>query len=111
MKKVSKAILIALGVLLAIIAVAVLGVNLYIQSAGTQARIQRGLGRALHTPVKIASLSFMPWYGLKLAGVTTQDENAATSSDNDNALQISAISARIQLWRLLRPAAFLTKAI
>jgi len=98
-KKVSKAILIALGVLLVIVAVLVLGVNLYIQSAGTQARIQRGLGRALHTPVKIASLSFMPWYGLKAAGITVQDGNAGA---NENTIQIAAISARIQLWMLLR---------
>jgi uncharacterized protein involved in outer membrane biogenesis len=94
-KKVSKAILIALGILFVMVAVVVLGVNLYIQSAGTQARIQRVLGRALHTPVKIASLSFMPWTGLRLTGITGQDDAG------DNILQISKVSARIPLWELV----------
>ena len=95
MKKVSKAILIALGIILVAVAAAVLGVNLYIQSSGTQARIQRGLGRALHTPVKIAGLSFMPWTGLRLTGITGQD------ATGDNILQISKVSARIPLWKLV----------
>ncbi|MGB8353627.1 MAG: AsmA family protein [Chthoniobacteraceae bacterium] len=100
MKKVSKAILLALGILLAVVAVVVLGVNLYIQSAGTQARIQRWLSRALHTPVKIASMSFMPWTGLKLTGITGQDTGADAAA-GDNILQIPKVNARIQLWKLL----------
>ena len=40
MKRLSKAILITLAVLLAVVVAALLGVNLYVQSPGTQARIQ-----------------------------------------------------------------------
>ena len=95
--------MIALGILLVVVAVAVLGVNLYIQSSGTQARIQHGLSRALHTPVKIASVSFMPWTGLRLTGITGQDAGA---EGGDNILQISKVSASIPLWELVsRPLA------
>ena len=47
MKKVAKAILIALGIILVIMAVAVLGVNLYVQSAATHARIAHAIDTAL----------------------------------------------------------------
>jgi type II secretion system protein N len=98
-QKVAKAILIAAGALLAIGAVAVLGVNLYIQSAATQERIQRALGRALRMPVKITTTSFTPWRGLRLDGIAAQDVNSA---DGENFLEISEVSARIRLWKLLR---------
>ena len=99
MKKVAKAILLALGVIFVLGAVIVLGVNVYVQSAGTHARIERGLSMGLHTPLKIGSLSFMPWYGLKLSGITR--DYAAAPAD-DNSLNMSDITVRLQLWKLMK---------
>ena len=96
MKKVAKAILIALGIILVVGALTVLGVNLYVQSAGTHARIEHGLGTGLHSPVKIGSLSFMPWYGLKLSSISR--DGAA----DGNFIEISSIGVRLQLFKLLR---------
>jgi uncharacterized protein involved in outer membrane biogenesis len=98
-KKVAKAILIALGIILVIAAVAVLGVNLYVQSASTHARIEHGLGNGLHTQVKIGSLNFTPWYGLKLTTINGDDADAAAQG---NSLQIADIGLRLRLWSLLR---------
>lgn len=77
----------------------VFGVNLYVQSAGTRARIESGLGAALHAPVKIGGVSFMPWYGVRISGITRDDEAAAAEGDT---LEIGAVSVRLRLWRLMR---------
>lgn len=98
MKKVAKAILTLLGTLLALGAFAVLGVNLYIQSAAVQTRIQQALGHALRIPVKITGTSFMPWSGVKLAGIIARDPDSPTG---DNVLEVAAVSARIRLSKLL----------
>ena len=98
MKKVAKAILIAAGAVLVLGAVVVLGANLYIQSAATQAKIQHALGRALGMPVKITAISFTPWRGLKISGIAAQDVNSAAG---ENFLEVSAVSARLRLSKLL----------
>src|SRR5262249_39325177 len=47
-----------------------LGVNLYVQSQGAQAKIQQELTRSLGVPLKIRSMSVTPWDGLELSGIT-----------------------------------------
>ncbi|HWB60142.1 MAG TPA: hypothetical protein VG733_11665, partial [Chthoniobacteraceae bacterium] len=96
MKKVAKAILIALGIILVVGAVMVLGVNLYVQSAGTRARIERGLSKGLHTDVKIGRVSFMPWYGLRISAIERTD------TGDGNTVRVEAISLKLRLWRLIR---------
>ena len=61
---------IALGVVIALGAVLLLGVNLYVQSQGTQAKIQQELSRRLGTALHIRSMSVTPWGGLELSGIT-----------------------------------------
>jgi type II secretion system protein N len=56
--------------LLACFAAALLGMNLYVQSQGTQARLQQELSQRLGMPLRIERLSVMPWAGLKLSGIT-----------------------------------------
>lgn len=60
----------ALGFVLALSAVLVIGVNLYVQSQGTQAKIQQELSRRLGAPLQIRSMSVTPWGGLELSGIT-----------------------------------------
>ena len=70
MKKLSKAILLALGVLLVVVVFGLFCVNLYIQSPRTQEQIQEQLGRALRMPLKITNTSLSPWSGLRVTGIS-----------------------------------------
>ena len=62
--------MIVLGALIGLGAVILLGVNLYVQSQGAQAKIQQELSRSLGVPLKIRSMSVTPWGGLELSGIT-----------------------------------------
>jgi len=69
-KKLRRIALIALGVVIALAAIVLLGVNLYVQSQGTQAKIQQELSQRLGAPLKIRQMSVTPWSGLELSGIT-----------------------------------------
>src|SRR5215475_8725613 len=62
--------ILALGALIALGAALLLGVNLYVQSQGAQAKIQQELSRSVGVPLKIRSMSVTPWGGLELSGIT-----------------------------------------
>src|SRR6478735_3009535 len=66
--RLSKAILIVCVSLAAVALVAIVAVNLYLQSPGTQARIQEELRRGLRIPLRITSTSVTPWGGLRISG-------------------------------------------
>ena len=70
MKKLGRLLLIALGAVLGLAISILLGVNLYVQSQGTQARIQQELSQRLGTTLRIRRISVTPWAGLKLTGIT-----------------------------------------
>ncbi len=90
MKKLSKAILIAIGSVLALVIAVVFGINLYIQSPGVQARIQEEIGRSLRVPLKITNTSLTPWSDLRITGITIP--NGAT-----NLLEAASFNARYRL--------------
>jgi hypothetical protein len=92
-KKLSKAILIALGVMLALAVAAGFAVNLFIQSPGVQARIQEEISRALRVPLKITNTSVTPWSDLRITGITIPNGAA-------NLLEVSAFNARYRLLPL-----------
>ncbi|MGE5214022.1 MAG: AsmA-like C-terminal region-containing protein [Nitrospirota bacterium] len=70
MQKLRRLALIAVGALIGLGAVLLLGVNLYVQSQGAQGKIQQELSRSLGVPLKIRSMSVTPWGGLELSGIT-----------------------------------------
>lgn len=70
MKKLSKAILLALGALLVLGVFGLFCVNLYIQSPRTQDQIRDQLSRTLRMPLKITNTSLSPWSGLRITGLT-----------------------------------------
>ncbi len=70
MQKLLRLILLVLGALIALAAVLLVGVNLYVQSQGAQAKIQHELSQSLGVPLKIRSMSVTPWGGLELSGIT-----------------------------------------
>ena len=55
-----------------------IGVNLYVQSQGTQAKIQQELSRQLGTTLEIRSMSVTPWGGLELSGITIPQTSPAS---------------------------------
>jgi AsmA-like protein len=78
---VRKLVWIALGGLFALGIVALIGVNLYVQSQGTQAKIQQELSQQLGTTLEIRSMSVTPWGGLELSGITIPQISSVTPSD------------------------------
>lgn len=81
MKKASRLALISAGTLFAILAMALLALNLYVQSHDTQARIERELSERLGATLRIGRISVTPWWGLKLTGITMPQENEAVPGD------------------------------
>ncbi len=66
-------ILVVLAVLLAIVAIALLGAKTYVESAGTRERIEAQLGRMLGLPLVISKVKLSPWGGLAISGVSVPD--------------------------------------
>jgi len=62
-------------IVVAIFLVSLLGANLYVQSQGTQERIQQELSQRLKMPLQIQRISVTPWGGLKLSGITIPQRN------------------------------------
>ena len=97
MRKLKQIVLIGLGAFLALAAVVLLAVNLYVQSQGTQTRIQQELSQRLGTPLNIRRISVTPWSGLKLSGITIPQISGPVAS---NFLEASAFRLRISFLSL-----------
>src|SRR5438132_11810786 len=83
--------------MIALGAVFLIGVNLYVQSQGAQAKIQQELSRRLGTPLAIRSMSVTPWGGLELSGITI----AQTSSvDPRHFLEAKTFRLRVRFLSL-----------
>lgn len=80
MRKLRLVVLIAFGTAIALGAIVVIGVNLYVQSQATQAKIQRDLSQRLGTAIQIQRISLTPWDGLKLSGITIAQNPALGST-------------------------------
>src|SRR3954465_8748358 len=77
----SRMILIGRGVIIGVALLILLGVNMYVQSRGTQARIQQELSQRLGTTLRIRRISVTPWGGLKLTGITIPQSQPGVSPD------------------------------
>jgi hypothetical protein len=96
-QKFGRIILFVLGGLSILAAIVLLGLNLYVQSQGTQQRIQQELRQRLGTMLHIECISVTPWAGLKLSGITipqTSERGAA------NFLEAKSFVLRVRLWSL-----------
>src|SRR3954466_3847951 len=84
-------------ILLALVIVALIagffGLNMYVQSPGTQARIQAQLSETLGTPLQITSIS-IGWGGAKANGIRIPDGQRSF-------LEANAFSAEFRLVPLL----------
>jgi len=84
-RKLLKGLLVAAGVIVALAALSVLAINLYVQSAGTQKRIEHALSSGLKVPVHVMSTIVTPWSGLKASGITVPQIPPATGNFLDAA--------------------------
>jgi type II secretion system protein N len=77
----SRRLLIGLGLIVGAALLILLGVNMYVQSRGTQARIQQELSQRLGTTLRIQRISVTPWAGLKLTGITIPQSESGLARD------------------------------
>ena len=97
MQKLGRLTAILLGGLLILGAVIFLAVNLYVQSQGTQARIQQELRQRFGADLKIGRISVTPWSGLKLSRITiAQGSEGATG----NFLEAKNFGLRISFFSI-----------
>ena len=95
----TRIILIVLGGLSLVAVVLLLGMNLYVQSQGTQARIREELSRRLGMPLQIQRTSVTPWGGLKLSGITIP-QSPATAESSTNFLEAKSFGLRVGIFSL-----------
>jgi len=74
-------LLIGLGLIVGVALLILIGVNMYVQSRGTQARIQQELSQRLGTALRVERISVTPWAGLKLSGITIPQSQPGVSPD------------------------------
>jgi hypothetical protein len=79
-KKLNRILLIALGAIVGVAVLILIGVNIYVQSQGTQARIQQELSERLGTTLHLKRISVTPWAGLKLSGITIPQTQPGVSA-------------------------------
>jgi uncharacterized protein involved in outer membrane biogenesis len=89
--------LVVIGVALGLAVVVLIGVNMYVQSQGTQARIQQELSHRLGAPLHIDRISVTPWGGLKLSGITIPQLSGVSGSEF---LQAKSFHLRVRLVSL-----------
>jgi type II secretion system protein N len=80
-KKLGRILLIVLGAILGAAVLILIGVNMYVQSHGTQARIQQELSQRLGASLSIRRISVTPWAGLKLSGIIIPQSQSGVSRD------------------------------
>ena len=93
----AKRFLFVVAGVVALAAVVLLCVNLYLQSGGVQQRIRDSAQRALGTEVKIRSTMYLPWSGLVIRGITIPDPTNA----NVNFVEAEALRIRFALRPLM----------
>ena len=81
MRKVTRVLLIVLAAIPGAAVLILIGVNMYVQSQGTQARIQQELGQRLGTTLQVRQISITPWAGLKLSGITIPQSQPGVPAD------------------------------
>ena len=81
MKKLGRVLLFVLAAILGVVVLILIGVNMYVQSQGTQARIQQELSQRLGATLRVRRISVTPWAGLKLSGITIPQSQPGVSAD------------------------------
>lgn len=97
MQKLGRVALFLLGGLIVVVVALLFGLNLYVQSQGTQARIEQEVRNRLGTPLTIQSISVTPWGGLKLGEISIPQTSGIGSS---NLFEAKSLRLRVGLLSL-----------
>lgn len=97
MRNYSKPILIAIGVVVALVAIFYTGVNLYLQSSEVQTRIRAATEDAIGAPLQARGISLTPWGGLSLAGIRVDDP----TDPSERIFEANRLRLRISMLPLL----------
>ncbi len=95
MQRILRTVAIVIGSLVALCVLVIIGLNLYVQSVGAQARIQQELSHRFGVPVKIRSISITPWGGLTLGGISVTDPARNTDFLAAKAVEMHAAMSSI----------------
>jgi len=98
-RKFAKHILIAAGTLLFVYLLAILGLNIYLQSEGLQKRIRMAAESAAGCPVRIQGTQYTPWSGFSIIGVSLHGKSLPGQSP---LLEAASVSFRFALLSLLQ---------
>ena len=98
MSNFAKRFLFSGAALVVVAAIALLCVNLYLQSGGVQQRIREAAARVLGVDVRIGSTSYTPWNGLVLRQLTIPDPYLA----NLNIVEANALRVRFAFGPLFQ---------
>ena len=99
MRKFAKYILIAVGMILFVYLLAILGLNIYLQSEGLQKRIRVAAESAAGCAVHIQGTHYTPWAGFSIIGVSLQGKSLAGQPP---LLEAASVSFRFALLSLLQ---------
>jgi len=98
-RKFAKPILITAGILLFVYVLAVLGLNIYLQSQGLQARICSAASVAVGKPVSIQGAHYTPWSGFTVNGIMVPQLQATGAPPE---FEAESINFRFAFFQLLR---------
>ena len=95
---IAKKILIVVGAVVIVLSIALLMVNLYLQSEGVQHRIRQAVASGLGAPIQIRSTSYTPWGGLVIGGIEVPDPE----KKDLNILEAEALRVRFGFFPLFQ---------
>ncbi len=98
MPKIAKKFLIVGGGFAGLLAIALLVVNLYLQSEGVQSRIQVAATSALGAPIKTGSSIYTPWGGFVINSISVPNPTKA----DENLLEADSLRIQFALLPLLK---------
>lgn len=98
MPKIAKKFLIGGGVFVGLLAIALLVVNLYLQSEGVQSRIQTAATSALGGSIKTGGSLYTPWGGFVINKISVP----SPSNTEENLLEADSLRIRFALLPLLQ---------
>jgi len=96
-KRIAKIILGCLAGLATLLILALVGINLYLQSSQIQTRIRTAAAQAIGSPVEIRRTLYTPWSGLTLSGIRVADPANSAS----NLMDANGLSVRFEFLPLL----------
>lgn len=99
MRKFAKPILLAAGFLLLFYALAILGLNIYLQSKELQERVRVAAESASGNPVRIRGTHYTPWSGFSITGVVIGTQ---TPDGRPPLFEAAGVSFRFSLLALIQ---------